>query len=130
MNTVMKRILVLLLAVTPAIAFADKVSPQGKGTTIDCTKNPTFAYADNKGTFKLTGKCEKVMISGNGNKLEVEAAQAVILSGNDNIVVADAVDSIMTTGNSNTVTYKKTATPKATIKIANPGNKNKIAKAK
>ncbi|NVB83125.1 MAG: DUF3060 domain-containing protein [Kofleriaceae bacterium] len=105
---------------TPAVAT----------TTIDCSKNALFEYAENNGTFKFTGACQKIAISGNNNQLEVETAQAIIVSGNGNVVAAAAVDSIMTAGNENKVTYKKTATPKATIKIMNPGNKNKIAKAK
>jgi hypothetical protein len=108
---------------TVTTAAAPKVPA---GTAVDCGKTPVFSYNENDSVFTLTGKCDKVMIAGNNNKVNVvDSVDNVMLSGNDNSVAATAVNTVATSGNNNTVTYKGTKP-----KVMNPGNGNKITPAK
>jgi hypothetical protein len=99
------------------------------GTVIDCAKTSTFSYAENDGTFTLQGKCDKLLLSGNNNKVRVESVNNVMLSGNENTVEATKVDIIATSGNDNKVTYKGPNTGTKT-KVMNTGNGNKISTVK
>jgi len=103
-------------------------APKVAGTAIDCAKQPTLNQVDNDATFTLTGKCDKIMISGNNNKVFVDSVSNVMLSGNANTLEARAVDVIATSGNDNTVTYKTAVTTKT--KVMNTGNGNKITSVK
>lgn len=114
----------------PTTTAAADAKPAVGGSAIDCAKTATFMYAENDGTFTLTGKCDKILISGNNNKLKVESANTVLLSGNKNAVDAVAVNAIDTSGNENTVSYKKAVTTAGKTKISNTGNGNKISVAK
>jgi hypothetical protein len=109
---------------TPPAATATAPKTSGGGTAIDCAKNPSFVYADNDGTFTLSGTCKHVMISGNNNKLTIENAEHVMLSGNKNSVTG-TLAAVDTSGNDNSVSYKG-----AKPKISNTGNGNKIGAAK
>jgi hypothetical protein len=109
---------------TPPATTATAPKTTGGGTAIDCAKNPSFVYADNDGTFTLSGKCKHVMISGNNNKLTIENAEHVMLSGNKNSVTG-TLAAVDTSGNDNSVSYKGTKP-----KISNTGNGNKIGAAK
>ena len=125
----MRTILALLLLAAPA--YADVSIDDNKQTvTVDCAKDANVAIQGNEATVTLTGTCEKVVVA--GNKATVTGSTKVIyVPGNDNVATLDAVDQIGTPGNKNKVTYKKTVDAKLKKpKIANPGNKNAIAKAK
>ena len=115
---------------TPPATTPAPPKPVVAGTAIDCAKSPTFMYTENDGTFTLTGKCDKIMISGNNNKLRVDSVNAVMLTGNKNVVDATAVNAVDTTGNDNKVTYKSAVTAGGKTKIANTGNGNKISATK
>lgn len=104
---------------------AAPAAPASGGKSIDCSKSATFIYAENDGSFTFTGKCDKILISGNNNKLKVDSVNAVMLSGNKNVVDAATVSVIDTTGNENAVTYKSRKP-----KISNTGNGNKISATK
>ncbi|HEY5925815.1 MAG TPA: DUF3060 domain-containing protein [Kofleriaceae bacterium] len=112
-------------AAPPATATA----PATAGTVIDCAKTAVFSYVENDGTFTLQGKCDKIMISGNNNKVRVETVGNVMLSGNANTVEATKVDTVATSGNDNKVTYKGPLTGTKT-KVMNTGNGNKISAVK
>lgn len=114
-------------AATPP-ASTPAAAPKVAGTAIDCAKQPTLNQVDNDATFTLTGKCDKIMISGNNNKVFVDSVGNVMLSGNNNTLEARAVDVIATSGNDNKVSYKTAVTTKT--KVMNTGNGNKITSVK
>ena len=98
----------------------------GGGRAIDCSKNPTFIYNDNNGTFTFTGKCEKISINGNNAKLTIESVKTLAIQGNGTTATVTAVDTIATPGNKNSVTYKKAVTANGKVKVSNPGNGNSV----
>jgi hypothetical protein len=98
----------------------------GGGGTIDCSKNPTFIYNDNNGAFTFTGKCDKISINGNNAKLTIESVKTLAIQGNGTSATVTAVDTIATPGNKNSVTYKKSVTANAKVKVSNPGNGNSV----
>lgn len=122
--------IVLVLGSLCGVAAADAMFADNKQTaTVDCAKDANVNISGNEATITLTGTCENVIIAGNKAKL-VGSAKNVVVSGNDNTVELDVVDKLMVSGNTNTVSYKKASDPKKKTKVSNPGNKNKVAKAK
>lgn len=124
----MKLVLASLLLV-PALASADvAITDNDQTVTVDCAKDKNVSIAGNKATVTLTGVCEILSVDGN-EAVVTGSASKVRVSGNSNKVNLEAADLIGTTGNSNVVTWKKGVT-KAKPKVVNPGNKNKISRVK
>lgn len=122
--------IVLVLGSLCGVAAADAMfADNGQTATVDCAKDSSVNISGNEATITLTGTCESVMIAGNKAKL-TGSAKNVVVSGNENTVTLDVVDKLMVSGNSNTVSYKKHSDPKKKTKVSNPGNKNKVSKAK
>src|SRR5260221_9129634 len=65
--------LVLLLALIPTVAAADKSFSGDKNATWDCTKDPEVSITSDKATFTLTGACKSLSVSGNDVKLTIES---------------------------------------------------------
>lgn len=99
-------------------------APVASGAAIDCSKNPVFSYDDNNGAFSFTGKCDKIMINGNGVSLKIESVTALMLNGNEASVEVANATTIGANGNNNTVKYKKA------VKVANTGNGNTITQVR
>jgi hypothetical protein len=74
----------------------------------DCAKHANVQIKTSSGTFAISGPCETILVSGNGNKLTVTGAKAVEVRGDNNTVLVEATDDIaIRNGSRNTVTYKK-----------------------
>lgn len=112
----------LVIACTPALAFAGKTYNDGSGGTWDCSKDPAITINIDKGTFTFTGTCGTISVNGNGNTITVAGTKMIVLNGNSNTATLAAVQTIQANGNSNTVTYAKDAKPK----VQALGSSNKI----
>ena len=124
----MKRVLFALVCIG-STAYADvNVLDNDETITVDCAKDKTVNIVGNTAKIVLTGVCDMVQISGNEAKVS-GSVKAARVSGNDNKLLLEAVDSIMVSGNDNTITYKKPIAKKKTG-VLNSGNHNKIAKAR
>jgi hypothetical protein len=65
-----------------------------------------------------------------GNEATVKGSAVLVnVSGNENKLELDAVDALRVSGNENTVSYKKGVKKKAPS-VSSPGNDNKISRVK
>jgi hypothetical protein len=122
----MKLIVVLLVALAPSLAVADKSYVDGHGATWDCAKDATVSILANGGSYTFKGTCKHVSISGNKNKVSIDKVAVLDVSGNENKVTATAAGEIDAAGNHNTVTYTNGLGHDAPT-ISNLGTGNKIA---
>lgn len=100
MNGTMKAFLSLVVVLVPATAAADK-----KPTVLDCAKQPQVAINKAKGTYKITGTCKSVSVSGGDNTLSIEAVTSLSVTGKGNVITVGKADKIATLGAANRVTY-------------------------
>ena len=117
----MKRFLSLLLVLSPASAHADV-------TALDCSQQPNVSITSGSGSYKVSGTCDKVAISGGDNKVAIEATKNLAITGSSNQVTVDKADKIAAMGSKNTVTYGAGLTV-AKPKIATTGKGNIIVQA-
>jgi hypothetical protein len=117
------------LALTASTASADiMVADNNQKLAVDCAKDKLVTVSGNHATITLTGTCEGVIVSGNHATVKGSSVR-VLVSGNNNTVEIDAADEIHVTGNKNTVSYKKGIKAKAP-KVSNPGNNNSVSAGK
>jgi len=63
------------------------------GAPHDCGKSGgTVIVRGDGGTYTFTGTCDEIMVVGNGNTLQIDAAKKVAVKGQNNTVRANAVD--------------------------------------
>jgi hypothetical protein len=121
--------LVLLVALVPAVAFADKTFTKGTGDTWDCAKDAVVNIKTAKGTYGFLGECKRIAIAGGKNAVSIATVGKLVVSGSDNVIDIEQVDAIVVTGARNKVTWKSASTgdkPKITA-----GSKtNHVEKAK
>ena len=120
MNLVMKRILCLLVAVTPVVAYADKNYTKGKGGTWDCKKDPVVNITHGSATYKLTGTCTTLNVSGGTLKITAERIDTLNVSGAKNTITIGSVGAINVTGAKNKIAYKSGDAP--TVSDVGVGN--------
>jgi hypothetical protein len=126
----MRRILIALMALVPVAGCGDE-SQTGVSYTVvttathDCAKGANVSIDASDGTFKLTGTCERMLISGGNNKVTIEAAKRIDINGAKNVVEVDAVDVIRVNSSGNTINYKKGLTRKTPDVVA-VGDNNSI----
>lgn len=128
MMSVMRKLLLTLVALTSVAAADVTVMDNGKTLEVDCTKDQEVNLLGNKITVTLKGVCTKVSVTGNECTV-TGSASSVSLPGNHNTATLDKVDTISVPGNQNTVTYRGPVSAKKT-KISAPGNKNSITQQK
>jgi len=102
----MKRILFLLVAVAPLVAFADKNYTKGKGGTWDCKKDPVVNISHGSGTYKFTGSCSTINVSGGSLKITADKVGELNVTGAKNTVTVNSVGTINVSGAKNKITYK------------------------
>ena len=125
----MKRIALLLLSLAATPALADvTIIDNDQSITVDCAKDKNVNIVGNDATVTLKGVCEKVLISGNDATVN-GSVKGAFISGNSNKLALEAVDGISVSGNDNTVSYKKPIAKKK-VSVLNSGNGNKISQAK
>src|SRR5262245_19177117 len=78
--------------------------------THDCTTAPNPVIDASGATFKIIGTCERILVRGNGNKIDIEAGKSVEVNGARNVVKIDAVDKARLNGARNTICYKRAVT--------------------
>jgi hypothetical protein len=122
----MKRAIVLLIAIAPAIApmtaGADKLFNKGKGAAWDCNKDPVVNINHGGGSYTFTGKCRTININGGENKLTVETVDTINVNGGENTVAIGTVDTVNVNGSNNKVTYKTGKSGKATARSLGANN--------
>jgi hypothetical protein len=123
--------IIAIVAITAfaAAARADvTVLDNNKTLDVDCAKDPNVSLLGNHLTLNARGVCERITVSGNEATIN-GSATAVSVTGNKNTLNLDAADDVSITGNDNTVMVHKPIKAKTT-RISNPGNRNKITRAK
>jgi hypothetical protein len=123
----MKTILCIALLVSAASTAAADVSitDNDQKVTVDCAKDKVVNVVGNKAVITLTGTCEQVNISGNKATVKGSAAR-VQVSGNENKLALDAADAILVSGNKNIVSCKK-GLRDAPPRVMNSGTDNKVS---
>jgi hypothetical protein len=120
--------LALVIAVSPA--FADVlIDDNNKTVTVDCAKDKSVMVNGNGAKITLKGTCTNLLLSGNGATISGSVAD-VMISGNNNKLALEATLSIKVSGNDNTVGYKKSTDANKKVGVLNSGERNKIAQAK
>src|ERR1041384_4383126 len=106
-------IAIVAIAVFSVAARADiTVMDNDKTLDVDCAKDPNVSLMGNHLTLTTKGVCNRILVT-----------------GNDNTVNLDAADDVSVTGNDNTVSVHKAVKAKSP-RISNPGNRNKITRGK
>lgn len=98
--------------------------------THDCGREKKVAVNASGGTFAFTGPCERVSLSGDNNKVTIEATKAVAVSGARNMVGIGAVDRVSVSGSDNNVTWRKGLPGGAPYAATASGNNNSITQTK
>ena len=116
------------LAFAPAARADVTVMENDKTLDVDCAKDPNVALLGNHLTLNAKGMCSRISVS--GNEITVNgSANSVSITGNKNTINLDAADDVSVTGNDNTVSVHKPIKSK-TVRISNPGSRNKISRPK
>lgn len=95
------------LALTPALASADKTFTGTKEGAWDCAKEPTVHIMRGDGSYTFKGACKLISIQGGENKLTIESVDMLSITGGSNVVNVGTVDTIKIIGAGNQVTWKK-----------------------
>jgi hypothetical protein len=73
----------------------------------DCAKHPNVQIRVSAGAFAISGPCEAVLVSGNGNRATVVQTRSIEVRGDNNVVAVEAADDItISNGAHNSVTYE------------------------
>jgi hypothetical protein len=108
----------------------DRTYSSVTSATHDCGKEKKVAVNAIGGTFTFTGICERVSLSGDNNKVTIEATNAVAVSGARNVVAIGAVDRVSVSGSDNTVTWRKGLPGDAPYAATASGNNNSVMQMK
>ena len=113
-----------LLASTP-LARAETSKPAAR-TVLDCNRQsaPTITATDR--SYRVVGACKKVTVSGPGNSVTIESAEAIAITGDDNTVLIEKADTIATSGSRNHVTYRQHGVKHREPKVTTRGKANEI----
>lgn len=122
-------LLVLCVALAPAVALADRSYNSEKKIAHDCDKDGDVSINVTGATAAFTGTCAKISINGANNKVTIAAVKKVSVNGAGNTVEIAAADEISATGVGNTITYKKSLGGKKT-RVKSPGLDNKITEVR
>jgi hypothetical protein len=95
---------------------------------VDCAKDPEVNLVGNHIKLTTKGVCARITLTGN-HEVVTGSATAVHISGNHNKVMMDAADEVSVAGNHNTISVRKALTRKAP-RIGNVGNYNKVTEGK
>jgi hypothetical protein len=125
----MKRI-ALLLVLVPSLASADKTyNDAGAKIAHDCDKDGNAVLNGAAASGSITGKCDKISITGSTAKLTIASVAKLSVTGSMNEITVDAVDKLSVTGSKNTVSWKKSVSGEKP-KISQTGVGNKIKQEK
>ncbi|HUS30998.1 MAG TPA: DUF3060 domain-containing protein [Kofleriaceae bacterium] len=123
----MKSFLCLLLALTPAVAHADKNYRSGKGATWDCKKDPKVNISHGKGVYTFKGACTQINLTGGKSKLTIESVDELNISSADNTVTIGTLGALNLVGANNKITYKA-AKEGDTAQVSSVGTGNVVEK--
>jgi len=114
--------LVMLLALSPSLASAEKTFDNERKVTWDCSKDAVVTINQGNGSYAFSGACKKISINGGHDKVTIDSVETLDVTGSWNEVTASSVDSIRFMGSDNKVAYKKGAG-----KVNDLGSNNKVA---
>jgi len=123
----MKLIATLLIALTPALAHADKSLE--KGTAWNCKTDPVVSINNGAGKYTFTGDCKKISVGGGENTLVIESVDVLDVGGAENKITVGTVGTIDVGGSDNTITWKK-AKSGDKPKLKGQPDMNKVSQAK
>ena len=123
----MKKVIALLVAITPAVAFADK--DLAKSGAWDCKKDPVVKIGNGKGKYTFKGECKLISLGGGENTLTIESVDTLQIGSGKNVITVGTVDTIDVAGADNKITWKKAKTGDAPTLKGQP-DKNTITQAK
>ena len=107
----MKRVtFVLMLALAPTAAHAEKVFKKATNETWDCATDPVVRIAQDKGTFGFLGECKRITVSGKKNVVSIASATKLTVAGTGNFVLIEDVGTIAVSGRGNQITWTKAKT--------------------
>jgi Protein of unknown function (DUF3060) len=123
----MKIIACLIIALTPALAHADKKLE--KGSAWDCKTDPVVHIGNGMGKYTFTGECKTISVGGGANTITAESVETLDVSGASNTITVGTVGTINVGGAANKITWKKAKSgDKPTLK--GQPDKNTITQAK
>jgi hypothetical protein len=93
-------------ASTSAEAF-DVVYIAAPATTHECAKEPNVAVRGDAITAKFHGKCVKIVVEGNQNRLNIPYSEQLRVTGTGNRVDGKRIDAIKVIGSANEIRYVK-----------------------
>ena len=125
-----KRCVITLALLLPAVAFADKdLAEPTDGTTWDCGSDPIVNVNYDGGLFTFTGTCTEINVNGASVKIKAENVDTLNVNGSKNVISTIVLGAANINGTSNKVTYKKAKTGKKP-KVAAVGRRNGVTKVK
>ena len=125
----MIKLAALLLALSSAVALADKDFDTADGGTHDCAEDPIVNINQGTGAFTITGECKEINVNGDKLKVTVANTAELNLNGTSNTVAVTEVGAIQINGTKNKVTWKKAKSGKRPS-VATNGKGNAISKVK
>ena len=123
----MKCIVALLLAVTPAVAWADK--DLEKGATWNCADDATVNIVEGDATYTLKGECKTVSVNSTNATVVGESIDELNINGSTNKVTVATLGTTNINGTKNKVTWKAAKTGKKPAVNAN-GTGNAVTQDK
>lgn len=110
---------------TAATTPTTTTSTAPNATVLDCSKTKNVSITKGKGTYRVTGTCDKVSVAGGSNTIAIDAVKNLAITGSKNTISVGKADKIAAMGSGNTVTYGSGLTV-ATPKTASMGKGNTI----
>ena len=125
----MLKLAALLVAVTPAIALADKDFTEGSGASYDCSEDPIVNINHDSGSYTLTGTCSEIHLNGGNLHVTIAETKQLAINGDGNVVKIHTVGEILVNGGNNNVRWKHARSGRRPAVAAN-GERNSVARSK
>jgi len=125
----MTKLIALVLALSPAIALADKDFNGGSGGTYNCDSDPVVNINVDGGRYTLLGSCSQINVNGSGVTLTIASTSQLAINGSRNSARVATVGTILIQGDKNAVVWKQSADGD-TPTIAAVGSGNTVTKAR
>ena len=125
----MTKLIALVLALSPAIALADKDFNDGAGGTYNCDSDSVVNINSDGGRYTLTGSCSQVNVNGSGVSLTIASATQLAINGSRNSARVASVGTILIQGDKNSVVWAKSQDGGIPT-IAAVGSGNSVSKAR
>ncbi len=126
----MNKLVAIVLALSPALASAEKVFATEKTGTWDCSKDASVVIKKSTGKYTFTGACKEITIDGGHLTVAIESVGTLTVNGSNSTITADNLDSGSVSGSNNKITWKKSGGAGGKAEISALGQNNTITQAK